>query len=96
MTEKNELRWVQYPCLIAGERVVRFGLFLVHFIDDAPAHAKLARVDDYKRDDNDFMKAKQAFARASELATLLCTNAVNLDDWHWQGTLTFDHLPVLD
>ncbi len=96
MKQYSELRWVQYPCIIANKCVLRFGLFMVHFIDDAPAHAKLARVADYKRDDDDFMKAKQAFARAAETATLICTNAIDLDNREWHGTLIFDHMPILD
>lgn len=95
MTEHNELRWVQYPCLIAQKRVFRYGLFDVHFINDEPAHAELPQIVGLKKEKNGFLKRSMAIQSACHEPILICTNAVNLDNDDWDGSLIFDHEPVL-
>lgn len=90
------LRWVCYPVLIANQKEWRYGLFEVRFVQGAPADAQMARVVGYDDDLKEYPAAKRAFARACELPTLRCTNAIDLQDGpEWDGRLIFDHLPVL-
>ena len=94
---KTEIRWVQYPCQIAGVEVWRFGFFYVDFIEGAPAFAQpVGRIMGRKGTLDDFLKVHQEVQIACQRPILKCTNVVNLDDPPlWMGNLVFDHIPVL-
>lgn len=94
MTSKNRILWVQYPCITAGESVIRYGLFDVHFINDMPAHADPVKIVGLQKKGNEFFKQVQSIQYACQQPMLICTNAVNMDK-EWNGSLIFDHLPVL-
>lgn len=97
MTERNEFRWVKYPVIIGGAQHWRYGLFDVHFINDAPAHAELPQIVGYSLgmtpENHPYVNIRFSYAFRCE--TLVCTNAVDLDNADWDGSLIFDHLPVL-
>jgi len=91
------IRWVQYPCLIAGVEVWRFGFFYVDFIEDKPAFARpVGRIMGRKGTTTDFLKIHQEVQIACQRPILQCSNVVDLDNPPiWDGNLVFDHLPVL-
>ena len=100
MKEYNQIRWVQYPIITNGKWVIRYGLFDVHFIDGAPAHAEPVQITDLKKSENRFLKRVRAIQYSCEVHILMCSNAVDYDNLNekkqsWDGTLIFDHLPVL-
>lgn len=93
MTEHYELAWVQYPCIIEKQRVFRYGLFDVHFINDTPAHAELTQISGLKKEGYEFLVQSMRIQLACQQPIIICTNAVDLDKW--DGNLIFDHEPVL-
>lgn len=100
MKEYNQIRWVQYPIITNGEWVIRYGLFDVHFIDNAPAHAEPVQVTGLRKAGNEFLKQVRAIQYAGEIGILMCSNPVNYDTLNekkqpWSGSLIFDHLPIL-
>lgn len=94
---EKHIRWVKYPVIIAGERSQRYGLFEVTFYDGAPAFAELPRVVGYSLAlvPDHYPAIVMQFAHAAMCGTLVCPNPVNLDEVAWDGSLTFDHLPIL-
>lgn len=100
MTEYNQVRWVSYPITIDGNVHIRYGLFDVHFINDAPAHAQRAKITGLVKAGNAFLKQVQAIQRACQEHILICSNSVNYDRLQeekrlWDGSLIFDHPPIL-
>lgn len=97
MTKEIQIRWVKYPVIIGGEKQFRFGLFNVHFINGDPAYAEIVRIVGFRLalDPDTYPAIVQQFAYASMCETIVCTNSVDLDNVAWDGSLIFDHLPVL-
>lgn len=74
--------------------ITNYGLFDVHFINDAPAHADPVQIVGLQKDGNEYLKQAQRIQYACQQPMLICTNVVNSRK-RWDGTLIFDHLPIL-
>lgn len=95
-TVKQEIRAVQYPCIIGGEGVDRIGLFLVDFDRDGePLRAEMLRFVGYQSPADLMGFFEQVEAAIFNRETLHIHDAINLDEGEWSGTLHFPHLPIL-